>query len=118
VSERLDMADFPAYRRMLASPHIPERYWLVKALAVSRHPETYHDLLAFLDDPHANVVSMAFYGLGQRGDRQAIKEILRRIQTSDHWYNQWYAYKALRRLGWRQRTPKNALVSPFSAGKG
>jgi len=26
VSERLDMADVPAYRRMLASPHIPERY--------------------------------------------------------------------------------------------
>lgn len=102
VSERLDTADFSAYRRMLASPHIPERYWLVKALAVSRHPETYPDLLAFLDDPHANVVSMAFYALGQRGDRRAIKEILRRIETSDHWYNQWYAYRALRRLGWKQ----------------
>jgi len=102
VSERLDMADFPAYRRMLASPHIPERYWLVKALAVSRHPETYPDLLAFLDDPHANVVSMALYALGQRGNRRAIPEILKGIETSDHWYNQWYAYRALRRLGWRQ----------------
>ena len=110
VSERLDVADFPAYRRMVGSPHIPERYWLVKALAVSRHPETYPDLLAFLDDPHANVVSMAFYALGQRGDRRAVKEILRRIETSDHWYNQWYAYRALKRLGWKQRRPKNALA--------
>jgi hypothetical protein len=102
VSQRLDIADFPAYRRMLPSPNIPERYWLVKALGVSRHPETYPALLAFLDDPHANVVSMAFYALGQREERRAIKEILRRIETSDHWYNQWYAYRALRQLGWKQ----------------
>jgi len=59
---------------------------------------------------HANVVSMAFYALGQRGDRQAIKEILTRIETSKHWYNQWYAYRALRRLGWKQSRPKNVLV--------
>jgi len=110
VSERLDIADFPAYRRFLASPHVPERYWLVKALGVSRHPETYPDLLAFLDDPHANVVSMAFYALGQRGDRRAIKEILRRIESSNHWYNQWYGYRALRHLGWKQSRPRNALV--------
>ncbi|MGD8757352.1 MAG: HEAT repeat domain-containing protein [Deltaproteobacteria bacterium] len=110
VSERQDIAGFPDYPRMLESPHIPERYWLVKALGVSRHPETYPDLLALLDDPHANVVSMAFYALGQRGDRQAIKEILTRIETSKHWYNQWYAYRALRRLGWKQSRPKNVLV--------
>jgi hypothetical protein len=108
VAEGQEVAEYPAYRRMLASPHIPERYWLTKALAVSRRPETYRDLLVFLDDPHANVVSMAFYALGQRGDRQAIKEILKRMDTSDHWYNQWYAYKALRGLGWTQKRPKRA----------
>jgi HEAT repeat protein len=89
---------------------VPERYWLARALGVSRHPETYPNLLAFLDDAHPNVVSMAFYALGQRGDRRAIKEILRRIETSDHWYNQWYAYRALRQLGWKQGTPRNALA--------
>jgi HEAT repeat protein len=46
---------------------------------------------------------MAFYGLGQRGDWRAVSEILKRIKTSDHWYNQWYAYKALRALGWKQK---------------
>jgi hypothetical protein len=113
VSQRLEIADFSAYLGMPASPHVPERYWLAKALAVSRHPETYPDLLAFLDDPHANVVSMAFYALGQRGDRRAIKEILRRIETSDHWYNQWYAYRALRHLGWKQN---RSVLSPTSLG--
>jgi hypothetical protein len=110
VSERLDIADFPAYRRMLASPHVPERYWLAKALGLSKHREVYEDLLSLLDDPHPNVVSMAFYALGQRGDRRAIPEILKRIETSDHWYNQWYAYRALRDLGWRQSRRKNALA--------
>jgi len=48
------------------------------------------------------VVSMAFYALGQRGDVRAIREIKGRIETSDDWYNQWHAYKALRALGWKQ----------------
>jgi len=99
----LEVSSFQPYQRLLASPHIAVRYWLVRGLAVSRRPQTYKDLLAFLDDPHPNVVSMAFYGLGQRGDWRAVSEILTRIKTSDHWYNQWYAYKALRALGWKQK---------------
>jgi hypothetical protein len=99
----LEVSSFQPYPRLLASPHIAVRYWLVRALAVSRRPVTYRDLLAFLDDPHPNVVSMAFYALGQRGEWRAVSEILTKIKTSDHWYNQWYAYKALRALGWKQR---------------
>ena len=98
----MEVGDFQAYQGMLASPHIPERYWLVRALGFSRQSETFKDLLSFLDDPHPNVVSMAFYALGQRGDRRAVNEIIKRVETSDDWYNQWYAYKALRRLGWKQ----------------
>jgi hypothetical protein len=99
----LEISSFQPYTRVLASPHIAERYWLARALAVSRRPETYRDLLAFLDDPHPNVVSMAFFGLGKRGYIRGVRETLKRIKTSDHWYNQWYAYKALRALGWKQR---------------
>lgn len=101
--KKIEVSGFEPYPQLLASPHIAVRYWLVRTLAVSRRPETYRDLMAFLDDPHPNVVSMAFYGLGQKGDRRAVSEVLRRIKTSDHWYNQWYAYKALRTLGWKQR---------------
>ncbi len=98
----MEVAEFPSYDRMLKSPHIPERYWLTKSLGVSRKPETQKDILALLDDPHPNVVSMAFYALGQRRDRGAIDEIIERIKRSNDWYNQWYAYKALRSLGWKQ----------------
>jgi hypothetical protein len=103
VSNRLEIGNFAGYRKMISSPHLPVRYWLAKAFGVSGRPETYEALLRLLDDPHPNVVSMAFHSLGQRGAKRAVKEILARIVTSDHWYNQWYAYKALRALGWRQR---------------
>ena len=100
--KRVDISGFGAYGRMLTSPHITERYWLTKALGVSRSHETYRDLSGLLDDPSPCVVSMAFMALGERGDRKAVPEILKRIEISDHWYPQWYAYKALKVLGWKQ----------------
>jgi hypothetical protein len=103
---RMEIADFQAYQKMLSSPRIPERYWLARTLGASRRSETYDDLLFLVNDPHPNVVCMAFYSLGQRGKRSAIPQILDRIRTSDHWYEQWYAYRALRRLGWRQTKSK------------
>jgi hypothetical protein len=100
--EGREVADFRAYRGMLESPHIPVRYWLARSLGVSRKPETYDDLMGLLDDHHPNVVSMALYALGKRGNTRAISVILDHIGASHHWYCQWYAYKALRRLGWKQ----------------
>jgi hypothetical protein len=98
----LEVAAFLALQPMMQSPHIPERYWLVRTLGVSRQSGTYRVLLVSLDDPHPNVVSMAFFALGQRGNSTAIPVILNRLESSDNWYNQWYAYKALRALGWKQ----------------
>jgi len=97
-----EAGDFRAYRSIIKSTRIPVRYWLARSLGVSRNPETYDDLVGLLDDPHPNVVSMAFYALGKRGDKRAISVILKGIESSHHWYNQWYAYKALRSLGWKQ----------------
>lgn len=102
LNQRLEIGDFPAHTRLLTSPHIPERYWLAKAMSVSRDPKTYNKLLQLLDDPQFNVVCMAIYALGKRGDRKAISEIHKLIKKSDNWYNQWYAYRALRNLGWKQ----------------
>jgi len=98
----IDIGDFRAYQGLLTSPHIPERYWVARVLGRSRRPETYPPLLLMLNDSSPNVVSMALYGLGQRGDPRAINEILSWMGTSDHWYCQWYAYRALRALGWKQ----------------
>ena len=99
--KRLEIADYD-YRRLLDSPHVPERYWLVNTLRVSRRSETIEDLMAFLDDPHSNVISRAFYVLGRRGKERVIHEILERMEASTDWRNQRYAYNALRNLGWKQ----------------
>ncbi len=98
----LELTGFAPYHGMLESTPVAERYWLVRALGTSRRPETLKDLQTFLDDPHPNVVSMAFYSLGRRGDTGVVKEIIERIKKSDHWYEQLYAYNALMELGWRQ----------------
>ena len=98
----LDLPDPASYQSILDRAPIRERYWLAKALGVDRRPETYEDLWRLLDDPSPSVVCMAFQSLGRRGNPEAVTEILKRIKTMDHWYPQWYAYRALRELGWQQ----------------
>ncbi len=101
--KEIDIGDFPAYKEMIKSPSVPERYWLATVLKKSRGPETYGVLLAMLDDPHPNVRCKVIEALGKRGRKEVVGEIVRRIKTSDHWYCQWYAYRALRSLGWKQK---------------
>ncbi len=95
-----DAGGAPNYRQMLASPFIAERYYLARSLGNSRRSDTYYDLLALLDDPQPNVVCMALYALGQRGDKRAVRKIIGKVKSSDHWYEQWYGYRALKRMGW------------------
>ena len=102
LGKRVEISDYRVYKEILRSPHIADRYWLTKTLAYCHSPETLTDLLALLDDPSPNVVSMAYWALGLRGDRSATGEILKRLPLSKDWYNQWYAYNALRNLGWTQ----------------
>ena len=87
----------------IQSPMIAERYWLAKVLGSSRSIKSYPVILKLLDDPQPNVVCMAMYSLGKQHQSNAESEIIRRIKTYDHWYVQWYAYKALKRLGWTQK---------------
>ena len=98
----LEIKQFHSYPELLKSGYIAERYWFVRTLANSRKPETYRDLVGFLNDAHPNVASMALYGLGKRGNKEALDRIMQVIKTSDDWYVQWYAYRAMRALGWRQ----------------
>ena len=101
----LDIADYPGYRLLLESPMVVERYWLARAMAGSRSPAVYADLLRLMRDPHPNVVCQAYYALGQSGRRAAAKAIQKQMVQSDHWYAQWYGYRAMRRLGWHQTRP-------------
>jgi hypothetical protein len=97
-----DVCAHPAYAGMLRSPHPQERYWLARALAISASPTASADLTQLLDDPHINVRAQAVEAIAQRRDRGAVREILKRLQTSQDWYFQLYAYRALRALGWSQ----------------
>jgi hypothetical protein len=99
---RFDVCAHPAYAGMLRSPHPQERYWLARALATSPSPAASAGLALLLDDPHINVRTQAAEAIAQRRDRSAVPEILKRLQISQDWYFQLYAYRALRALGWNQ----------------
>jgi hypothetical protein len=104
----LDVAQYPSYEALHKSPVLAERYWFVRSLAFSRRLKSQADLLRFLDDPELNVRTMALYALGQRGIRTAVPEILKHLTSSRIWYDQLYAYQALRKLGWKQSTSRSA----------
>jgi hypothetical protein len=99
---KLEIGDYPSYRQMCKSPYILERYWLAMTLRNSTRPDTLTDLMKMADDPHPNVVCKAFYALGRRGDPSTIVFLLEKLNASNHWYAQVYAYGALRELGWQQ----------------
>lgn len=98
----MEITRFPQYKNLLQSPPVVERYWLARALACSRSPETYQDLLKLMNDDHPNVVCQAYFALGRRGDRAAVEPIKNKMAQLDHWYAQWYGYNAIRKLGWHQ----------------
>jgi HEAT repeat protein len=97
-----DVGDFVDIRKTARSPDLRERYWLVRALDRSRKPGTLPVLVELLDDPQINVAYQACHAIGRRGDRRGIAPLLALIGRSREWYVQLYAYRALRRLEWRQ----------------
>ena len=102
-ASKLEIGRFENYHQMVTSPHISERYWLAKTLANSRQADTAEVLLTLSNDSNTNVVSMAFWAMAQRKDPRVVEQIIRQIESSDDWYSQLYAYKALRSLGWYQK---------------
>jgi HEAT repeat protein len=104
--EQMDIARFPAYRKLLQNSTSVERYYLARVLALSSDAATYRDLKSMLNDPHPNVICQVYYALGRRGQKTAVPLIMENIKRSAHWYTQWYGYGALRKLGWRQTQSK------------
>ena len=88
---------------LAAIPNIPVRYWLARSLARSNDSRTYAVLMKLMDDPQPIVACQALYSLGRRKEAQSIRNILHKINQSNHWYVQWYGYNALKALGWRQK---------------
>lgn len=100
--EGIDVRRMAVYPTLKNSEHIPVRYWLVGALAVSKHPRAVDDLTDFLNDPSLNVRCRACAVLGQRGDQKVIKKLLHLLNETKEWYLQLYSYNALKVLGWNQ----------------
>jgi hypothetical protein len=103
VSHGIDIGKLPSYERMKTSPFVIERCWAARGLGSSKIPGTCKDLLSMLDDPDTNVVCSAFDSIGKRRCPQATDGIISRLRSSDRWYCQLYAYRALRNLGWSQK---------------
>lgn len=101
--KKMEIASYQSYAFREKNLPSQERYWLARTLAFSRRPETFKVLLEFLNDDNLNVRTMAFYSLGLRGNPQSIRPIISKIEKSNNWYEQMYAYKALRSLGWKQK---------------
>ncbi|MBW1989921.1 MAG: HEAT repeat domain-containing protein, partial [Deltaproteobacteria bacterium] len=90
------------YHALVAHPDPAVRYWTARALRTSPCPQTLDDLVALAGDPHRNVQCKALESLGYRGGPRARDTVLHVLRASDDWYVQMYAYRAARRLGWRQ----------------
>ncbi len=103
AQKKMEIAGYPSYPLLRKDLPPQERYWLVRTLAFSQRPETLSDLLGFMNDANLNVRTMALYSLGLRRDPRAIRPILKKINNSNNWYDQMYAYRALRSLGWKQK---------------
>ena len=97
-----DVMGTPEYQKLKKSNRVPVRYWLVEALSAGKQEKAFTELVEFLDDASLNVRTRACQVLGQRRDPRAIPELRKRLNRSDEWYFQWYAYKAMRALGWNQ----------------
>jgi len=102
VDHKMDITLFPEYEYLISNGSTPERYWIAKSLSIRDTEKNRDALLTLLNDKHFNVVCMALYSMGKLGKKGDIPIILDTIKTSRNWYVQWYAYKALRNLGWQQ----------------
>jgi len=102
VNHKMDISLFPEYETLLINGSTPERYWIAKSLSIRDTEKNREALIKLLNDKHFNVVCMALYSMGKLGKKGDIPIVLDTIKTSRNWYIQWYAYKALRNLGWQQ----------------
>jgi hypothetical protein len=102
VELKQDIMAYPVGQAHVESPFIPERYWLALALGRSRDPEARGYLARMVEDPQVNVRCKAYVALGESRNKAFIPLIFHKLARSGHVYEQLYAYRALRDLGWKQ----------------
>ncbi|MFH0725721.1 MAG: HEAT repeat domain-containing protein [Pseudomonadota bacterium] len=103
VRQEGDITRYPKYRFPENPADMVERYWALKALGRCKNAEAYQVVLKFKDDPHPNIQCIFLEALGRLGSKKDRGAILEKIKAAPNWYVQWYAYQALKDLGWRQQ---------------
>ncbi len=104
---RLDIAGFPGYQKLLTTTDFAQRYWLVSNLGNSRAPEATRAIFRFLESDSAYIICKAIAAIADRFEnldgktQESYREVvLEKMQSTDNWYVQFYAFKDSRRLGW------------------
>jgi len=87
------------------------KYWLIRYLSDSKFLINNAVFLKYLSDSNVNVVCQALYSLGRQRDQELIAPIKTFMKDCSHWYVQMYAYRALKRLGWRNYPETTRKVS-------
>ena len=90
-----------ALKWLKQTDHPVLKYWLIRFLSNSKIFTDNTVFLNHLSDPNVNVACQALYAMGRQQDKTLISPIKTFIQSCPHWYIQMYAYRALKRLGWR-----------------
>ncbi len=111
IEQRADIATLSIYPGLITSSDIAIRYKIARALHSFPHRQSREGIDRLLKDPSPNVRCMALQAVGRRGDLDDIALLLQTIKGSDHWYVQYYAYRALKRLGWSQSVNSGAVIS-------
>ena len=79
------------YRAAMAAPRIPD--FNAKQRVLNR----------LAQDEDTNVACQALGAMGETRYRRFLKGIKGIVATRPEWYVQWYGYRAMGRLGWRQK---------------
>lgn len=97
-----DIADYEYQLQPDLLQPLPERIWLARVYRYSGDAMVDKYLETLVLDRSINVACQAIESLGERGHKKSIPLLMNLIQSSDHWYVQRYAYRALKKLGWKQ----------------
>ncbi len=97
-----DLTAIPGWEKLAHSPDPRVRGLLARGLAVSPSPSAAPVLERLLADPQLHVRTAAIEALARRGGRFSRERLPAVLEHSPFWYEQFYAYRALRSLGWKQ----------------
>ncbi len=97
IRYKLNLDDYRNGRLRLSAENLAEQYWLVKASHFSKKRKTKHHLVDLLKHKEPIIICQALSALGKRPEKSVTFYINKVLQTTDHWYVQWYAYQALKK---------------------